>query len=712
MGIIKYQSQASCDVTSPVVVAGENGADFSTNENEFLNDVTQEEDGREVVHMPYATDSQTSNVPVIINTPPSPAIVQDSNRHSADCAKFVQAQNTPENRTSNISSMSESNIKDVCKQTHTKDPYTSSASFPTNNKTGEAVIVNDENNIAIIVPSSGEYVNRNMPNQSSDECPSNLVNSDVILATSTRHDVRNIDQCNLTHTDTSHANLHLENQLDSKPIESSNLDPPLNSKPISGCSESNFDTQNDKISDVNADVGHHCLNNNNNNNNNIYSGIDREKVIDTPDTRNDNKRDFKNSDIDISDSQPECEQSPPLHLRPFWRVQEPSVGKFKVARIYNSDDHINSIKSSLTAGGEGNSHGDAADGSSNNHLYARRKAEATQQTLSPLAAMDLGKSQAVSLYGINGYSSQHPHHHHQQHHLRRRHPHSNHHHSFYELGGSRVEMADNLSNGGRKRMARGSSTHLAAYHYFGSMASFGAAVTHTSSAENVDVIRTDAKIKGGHSCGKVCDRWFPTRLLKDPLFLLLLVGFVMWTGQSITMTYLPTYAVSLGLERSQAAYLISIIGIVNVIGRPLAGLITDCLPIPSIWLYLFALLLAAVTNFVIPMCKSYNLLATCAAVFGLCMAVAVSMRTIVLVDQMGLDALTESFGIVALFQGIAFIVIPPIAGSMIDHFKSSKPTFWMSAAMYTVSAAMMLAVICVGRRRTRAQDQTVMEVDI
>ena len=42
-------------------------------------------------------------------------------------------------------------------------------------------------------------------------------------------------------------------------------------------------------------------------------------------------------------------------------------------------------------------------------------------------------------------------------------------------------------------------------------------------------------------------------------------------AQSITMTYLPTYAVSLGIERSKAAYLISIIGIANVLGRPVAG---------------------------------------------------------------------------------------------------------------------------------------------
>ena len=43
-------------------------------------------------------------------------------------------------------------------------------------------------------------------------------------------------------------------------------------------------------------------------------------------------------------------------------------------------------------------------------------------------------------------------------------------------------------------------------------------------------------------------------------------------------------------------------------------------------------------------------------------AVAVSMRTIVLAEQLGIDVLTESFGVVALFQGAAFTVNPPLAG--------------------------------------------------
>ena len=49
------------------------------------------------------------------------------------------------------------------------------------------------------------------------------------------------------------------------------------------------------------------------------------------------------------------------------------------------------------------------------------------------------------------------------------------------------------------------------------------------------------------------------------------------------------------------------------------GLITDCLSIPCVSLYLCALALAALTNFVIPLCSTFAMLATAAAIFGFCM---------------------------------------------------------------------------------------------
>jgi hypothetical protein len=38
------------------------------------------------------------------------------------------------------------------------------------------------------------------------------------------------------------------------------------------------------------------------------------------------------------------------------------------------------------------------------------------------------------------------------------------------------------------------------------------------------------------------------------------------------------------------------------------------------------------------------------------------MRTIVLADHLGIEKLTQSFGMVAMFQGVAFLTNAPLAG--------------------------------------------------
>lgn len=91
------------------------------------------------------------------------------------------------------------------------------------------------------------------------------------------------------------------------------------------------------------------------------------------------------------------------------------------------------------------------------------------------------------------------------------------------------------------------------------------------------------------------------------------------TAQSITLTYLPDMAVANGIPRDKSASIISICGITNTIGRILAGFLTDSFHVSSTTIYLVALTVAAVTNFLFPWCYNYLTVALCSGVFGLCM---------------------------------------------------------------------------------------------
>lgn len=192
---------------------------------------------------------------------------------------------------------------------------------------------------------------------------------------------------------------------------------------------------------------------------------------------------------------------------------------------------------------------------------------------------------------------------------------------------------------------------------------------------------------------------FNFALLKDPVFVMLLMTFTLWTVQSIALTFLPGFAISRGLSRTNAAMMLSIIGITNTIGRILVGLITDYLQVPSVYSYTTSLFISSIVMFATLWCDSFVLFAVCCAIFGFCMAAVVSLRTIVIADLLGIENLTHAFGVVALFQGTGFTVCPPIAGLLFEMTDNYVLPFSLVSVCYLIAACISLGLCHYVRRR-------------
>ena len=61
-------------------------------------------------------------------------------------------------------------------------------------------------------------------------------------------------------------------------------------------------------------------------------------------------------------------------------------------------------------------------------------------------------------------------------------------------------------------------------------------------------------------------------------------------------------------------------------------------------------------------CSDYTSLAVYSATFGITIGAYVTLNSLVLVDLFGLEQMTNAFGLLLLFQGIASLIGPPIAG--------------------------------------------------
>ena len=60
------------------------------------------------------------------------------------------------------------------------------------------------------------------------------------------------------------------------------------------------------------------------------------------------------------------------------------------------------------------------------------------------------------------------------------------------------------------------------------------------------------------------------------------------------------------------------------------------------------------------------------AVFGITSGAYVGLTSVVLVDLLGLDKLTNAFGLLLLFQGIASVIGPPIIGKRYSYIERNQ----------------------------------------
>ncbi|KOX78835.1 Monocarboxylate transporter 12 [Melipona quadrifasciata] len=187
-------------------------------------------------------------------------------------------------------------------------------------------------------------------------------------------------------------------------------------------------------------------------------------------------------------------------------------------------------------------------------------------------------------------------------------------------------------------------------------------------------------------------------LLKSPSFLILAIsGGLTMMGFYTPFMYVPDRAQLAGIEASTAMFLVSVIGIGNTIGRVVCGLASslpgvNALVINNVFISTGGLL----TIFsALSLSKGYQFFY--AASFGLSISVFASLRSILVVDLLGLERLTNAFGLLLLFQGVAAAIGAPLAGAFMDATGSYDASFYLSGSLIFLSA-----VICYPLKRINA----------
>ncbi|KAL4219062.1 hypothetical protein ACF0H5_021645 [Mactra antiquata] len=183
-------------------------------------------------------------------------------------------------------------------------------------------------------------------------------------------------------------------------------------------------------------------------------------------------------------------------------------------------------------------------------------------------------------------------------------------------------------------------------------------------------------------------------LLKDFPFLSLCCATLLFTmAMMSTFVFLPPLAKSKGVSQLQSAYLVSIIGMSDCLARFTSGIVLDMKRIKPyrVLVYNAVMFLVGVVSMVMPSIEGFVGFAIIAICYGCLTGTYIAQKSVVVVDILGLEKMTSSFGLLLGFQGIGSLIGPTISGLFRDVFGTYDEAFYFGGIGLFLGGLILLA---------------------
>ncbi|CAG5126709.1 unnamed protein product [Candidula unifasciata] len=213
---------------------------------------------------------------------------------------------------------------------------------------------------------------------------------------------------------------------------------------------------------------------------------------------------------------------------------------------------------------------------------------------------------------------------------------------------------------------------------------------------------TEVKNSNDKKSRKLCHFY----LLKNSSFLFYCLS--MWVfsmAMKSGYTFIPALVNSKGITDSKASLVLSITGVVDCVSRIGAGFLLDLklLRRHRLLIYTAVILALSCVVFILPSMDSFtSFLVTC-CVFGFFTGIYVSQKSVILVDILDIQHMTNSLGILICFQSFGTLLGPPLSGAVKDYFGTFAEAFYLNGGFMVAAGVLMFASnMCLGiQGRTR-----------
>uniref|UniRef100_A0A4W4H0Q0 Solute carrier family 16 member 12a n=1 Tax=Electrophorus electricus TaxID=8005 RepID=A0A4W4H0Q0_ELEEL len=181
----------------------------------------------------------------------------------------------------------------------------------------------------------------------------------------------------------------------------------------------------------------------------------------------------------------------------------------------------------------------------------------------------------------------------------------------------------------------------------------------------------------------------------QPDVLLLAGSFVFLAfGCNVPFVYLPAYSLSIGAAPQQAALVISVMGMMGIVGNITFGWISDrkCLRAFRVVTYLLAVGLDGLICLFLPLSRTFSLLVPLALFYGYFDGAYVALIPVVTANIVGPTYFSSALGLVYFLHAIPYLISPPMGGWLVDRTGSYMPAFLLGGTSLICSAAILDSV--------------------
>lgn len=158
---------------------------------------------------------------------------------------------------------------------------------------------------------------------------------------------------------------------------------------------------------------------------------------------------------------------------------------------------------------------------------------------------------------------------------------------------------------------------------------------------------------------------FEFSLFRNFSFVALCLQLFLYTlSFNTTFVFLPALAKEKGISQLEGAYLVSLLGICDMFSRVTMSAVLDLGPIKKYRLIIYnvVMFVNAGVSLMMPSMTSFWHFAIVCGLYGIMSGTYISQKSVVLVDILGVEKLTNAFGLLLVFQGMGSLIGPTVGG--------------------------------------------------